>query len=273
MSQDTITTPLWPGGAPGALGTSAEDVPTLTAYWAQNPSGSAVVICPGGGYWRLAMDHEGEQVARWFQSRGIHAFVLKYRLGQYGYRHPSMMLDGQRAMRTVRSIAAARGIDPGKVGIMGFSAGGHLASTVATHFDLGDSTASDPVDRYSCQPNFCILGYPVISMLEPLVHEGSRNNLLGKEASFELMYELSNENQVKPGTPPTFLVHTTADQSVIPENSIMYYLALRRAEIPAELHIYQEGRHGLGMSPAGDPVFSTWPERLQDWLSIHGWLQ
>ncbi len=269
LSQDTML--LYPDTPPDALGHDAHDIPTLTAYWAENPVGSAVVICPGGGYWKLAMDHEGKQIAEWFQREGIHAFVLKYRLGQHGYRHPVMMHDGQRAIRMIRSMAPDHHINPDRVGIMGFSAGGHLAATVSTHFDEGDSTSEDPLQRYSCRPDFCILGYPVISMMPPLVHEGSRNNLLGQNSSFEMQYELSNEEQVKPETPPAFLVHTTGDQAVIPENSIMYYLALRRAGIPAELHIYQEGRHGLGMFPEDNPVFATWEDRLRDWLEVNHW--
>lgn len=267
-------TPLWPQGAPEALGTAEQDIPTLEAYWAEEPNGAAVVICPGGGYWMLAMDHEGEQVARWFQERGVHAFVLKYRLGQHGYRHPAMLNDGLRAMRTARSLATKKGFDPDKIGIMGFSAGGHLASTVATQFDEGNPDAEDPIDRFSARPTFCILGYPVISMMAPMVHEGSRANLLGdNKDNFDLQYALSGEMQVKPNSPPTFLVHTTADQAVIPENSVMFYLALRRAGIPAELHIYQEGRHGLGLLPEEDPVFATWADRLEDWLRINSWMR
>lgn len=265
--------PLWNGEAPGALGQDAQDVPTLTAYWAENPVGTAVIICPGGSYARLSMDHEGEQVATWFQQRGIHAFVLTYRLGSNGYHHPIIMWDGIRATRLVRSMAEKNNINPDKIGIMGFSAGGHLAATISTQFDSGVPDSSDVVERYSSRPSFTILAYPVISMLHPIVHKGSRANLMGDQVDdFDLQYALSAEEQVQSDTPPAFLVHTTADQSVIPENSIWYYLALRRAGIPAEMHLYQEGGHGLGMFPEDNPVFATWPGLLETWMEMNHWL-
>ncbi len=260
--------PLWPGGAPGALGTDDRDIPTLTAYVpaAPTPLGTAVVVCPGGGYVNLAMDHEGRQVGEFFARLGITAFVLKYRLGPR-YRHPVMLGDAQRAVRTVRSQAARRSLNPGRVGIMGFSAGGHLASTVATHLEEGRPESADPIDRESARPDFLVLGYPVITMFEPHVHQGSRFHLLGPEQHPDTMARLSNDRQVTDRTPPTFLFHTDSDRGVPPENSVQFYLALRKAGVPAELHIYEQGRHGVGLAPA-DPVLSTWPARLVDWLKV-----
>lgn len=265
--------PLWEGEVPEALGQEAHDIPTLSAFWAENPVGTAVVICPGGGYHHLSMEKEGSRVAEWFQERGVHAFVLKYRLGSDGYQHPIMMWDGLRAMRLVRSMAEEKGFLPEKTGIMGFSAGGHLAATVSNNFDAGQPDSTDTIEQFSSRPNFTILAYPVISMLHPVVHKGSRANLMGDQVDdFNLQYALSAEEQIKADTPPAFLVHTTADQSVIPENSIWYYLALRRAGIPAEMHLYQEGGHGLGMFPQDNPVFATWPTLLETWMEMNHWL-
>ena len=198
---------LWPNGAPGALGTDDVDKPSLTPYLAKSPNGTAVIVCPGGGYQNLAMDHEGVQVAKWLNSLGISAFVLQYRLGPK-YHHPAMINDAQRAIRTVRSRAEALHIQPDRIGIWGFSAGGHLASTAATHFDSGDPNAADPIDRAGSRPDFAILAYPVIS-LGDFAHVGSRNNLLGKEPDPKLVEDLSNDQRVTPQTPPTFLFHTT----------------------------------------------------------------
>lgn len=268
------TFPLWEDETPGALGKEAHDIPTLTAFWAGNPVGTAVVICPGGGYHHLAMEKEGKDVAEWFQQRGVHAFVLTYRLGTDGYHHPIMKWDGLRAMRLVRSMAEEKAVDPQKIGIVGFSAGGHLAATVSTTFDSGTPDSMDIVERFSSRPNFTILAYPVISMIHPVVHKGSRSNLLGQQADdFDSQYELSAEKQIKPDTPPAFLVHTTTDRSVIPEHSIWYYLALRREGIPAEMHLFQEGEHGLGMFPEYNYVFAAWPTLLETWMGMNHWLE
>jgi acetyl esterase/lipase len=260
---------LWPDGAPGAQGTADEDKPSLTLYPAIGPAktATAVVVCPGGGYAHLAMDHEGVQIAAWLNNLGISAFVLKYRLGPK-YHFPVELWDAQRAIRYVRSRAAEFGIRPDRIGIWGFSAGGHLASTAATHFTHSDSEA-DAIDRQSARPDFAILSYPVISMLEPYVHLGSRRNLLGDKPDPALVQLLSNELQVTAQTPPTFLFHTTEDQVVPVENSILFYSALRKAGVPVEMHIYQKGQHGVGLA-AADPILRSWPDRLAAWLQLEG---
>jgi acetyl esterase/lipase len=263
---------LWPGGAPLAQGASDEDVPTLTPYYAANPAptGTAVIVCPGGGYTRLAMDHEGKQVADWMNMIGITAFVLKYRLGPK-YHHPVMLMDAQRAIRYVRSLAPSLKLDATRIGIMGFSAGGHLASTTGTF--LEDPTPAnitrDEIDRGSARPDFMILGYPVITLTESWVHKGSRRNLLGETPDPALLARLSNDTQVTKNTPPAFLFHTDDDAGVPPENSVTFYLALKKAGVPAELHVYQHGKHGVGLAP-DDPVLKTWPARLADWLRVRG---
>jgi acetyl esterase/lipase len=265
---------LWTDSAPGALGNQSIDVPTLTSYLVENEmaAGSAIMICPGGGYASLAMDHEGKQIAAWLNSIGVHAFILKYRLGNWegtGYKHPTMIDDAKRAFRIIRYHAKDWNIDPNKLGVMGFSAGGHLASTLGTHFDDGDPNASDPIDRVSCVPNFLILGYPVISFKEWYTHSGSRRFLLGPTPKIEDIQALSNETQVTSLTPPTFLFHTNEDKGVPAENSVAFYLALRKAGVPAEIHIYEKGPHGVGLAP-DDPVLSTWKDRLKDWLKNRG---
>jgi acetyl esterase/lipase len=263
---------LWPDGVPGAAGKEEADIPTLTVFRppADKANGTAVVICPGGGYGFLANDHEGKQPAEWLNQRGVTAIVLKYRIAPR-YHHPAPMQDAQRAIRTVRARAKEFGLDPKRIGIWGFSAGGHLASTAGTHFDDGKADASDPVEKESCRPDFLILCYPVITMTGPTTHGGSKTNLLGKEPDEKLVENLSNERQVTDKTPPTFLFHTNADTGVVPENSILFYLALRKAGVPAELHIYEKGVHGVGLAPM-DPVLSTWPDRLEAWLKGRGLL-
>jgi acetyl esterase/lipase len=236
----------------------------------EKANGTAVVVCPGGGYGALALDHEGKQIAEWLNGQGVTAFILKYRLGPR-YRHPAPLQDAQRALRTVRARAREWNLKPNRIGIWGFSAGGHLASTAATHFDDGQADAQDVLARTSCRPDFLILAYPVITLNPPHAHQGSRNNLLGKEPAPELVESLCNEKQVTPRTPPTFLFHTNADKGVVPENSILFYLALRKAGVPAELHIYEPGGHGVGLA-ARDPVLSSWPDRLAAWLRGRGLL-
>jgi acetyl esterase/lipase len=258
--------PLWPKGAPGAKGKTAQDIPSVFVYLppASKATGAAVVICPGGAYAFLAITYEGHDVARWLNSFGVAGIVLQYRVAPR-YRHPYPLLDAQRALRYTRAHAKKWHIDPKRVGILGFSAGGHLASTTGTHFDSGKTDAADPIDRHSCRPDFLVLVYPVISFTAPFSHFGSRDNLLGKNAPKKLTQSLSNETQVTDKTPPTFLVHTTEDNAVPPENSIAFYLALRKAKVPAEIHVYEKGRHGLGLGKKGR-AFASWPGRCRDWL-------
>lgn len=262
---------LWPDGAPGALGTEPQDKPKLTVYRAPagKANGAAVVICPGGGYRSLASDHEGKQVAEWLNSLGVSAFVMQYRLGPR-YHHPVPLQDAQRALRLVRSRAAELGIDPHRLGILGFSAGGHLASTTGTHFDEGQADAASVVDRMSSRPDFMILAYPVISF-SAFVHSGSLQNLLGDVPDPKLVAELSGEQQVTSRTPPTFLFHTSDDATVPVQNSILFYQALRAAQVPAELHVFTKGRHGVGLAPE-DPSLSQWPKLCATWLEAQGFL-
>lgn len=266
------TFPLWEHGAPGAQGTASEDVPTITAFVPLDPTRSrtAVLIAPGGSYHMLASNHEGRQVANWFNAMNVTAFVLKYRLGPK-YHNPIELEDAQRAMRWVRAQAAQYGYDPNRIGMMGFSAGGHLTSTVGTHFDGGNPAASDPIDRVSCRPDFLILGYPVITMLPPYAHEGSVTSLLGDNPSTELRKQMSSELHVTAQTPPTFLLSTTGDGLVPVENTVMFYMALRKAGVPAEMHVFEKGPHGVGLDLA-DPVLGVWPTLLSNWLRERGLL-
>lgn len=263
---------LWPEGAPEAAGTDEADIPSLTVYLpdADKASGTGIVICPGGGYGHLAMDHEGHQVAKWLNGLGIAAFILKYRHAP-GYKHPTPLRDAQRALRMVRARADEWGVQAGKIGVLGFSAGGHLAATTGLQFGWHDEWANDEIGQLSARPDFMVLVYPVISMTESYMHRGSRNNLLGEPADAELAIKLSHEKQVTSDTPPAFLIHTTKDTSVPPENSIYLYLAMREAGVDAEMHIYEQGRHGFGLAPY-DPVLSTWPGRCVDWLRQRGFL-
>ncbi len=264
---------LWSAGAPGAVGGEDADKPSLTVYRAPENSAvqTAVIVFPGGGYGALAKDHEGDQIARWLNSLGIQAFVLQYRIAPR-YHYPAPILDAQRAIRLVRVHAADYGVSPSRIGIWGFSAGGHLASTAGTHFDAGDASAADPIDRVSSRPDFMILAYPVISFTTPYTHQGSLHNLLGDNPDPKLVSSLSNETQVTAQTPPTFLFLTNEDKSVPAENSVLFYLALRKAGVPAEMHIYERGPHGVGLAST-DAVLATWAARLKDWLEIRGLLQ
>jgi acetyl esterase/lipase len=267
LAAEPKTELLWPDGAPGAKGNQPADKPTLTICLpdAEKAAGSAVVICPGGGYGFLAVGHEGRDIAAWLNGMGVAGFILEYRHRQRGYGHPAPLQDAQRAIRTVRARAAGWKIDPRKIGIMGFSAGGHLASTAGTHFDKGNPEAEDRIERVSCRPDFMILCYPVIAFGEPYTHRGSQENLIGKDAAPELVRSLSNEKQVTAETPPTFLFHTDEDNGVPPENSIYFYLALRRAKVPAELHVFRQGSHGLGLAPK-TPGTSIWPKCCEQWM-------
>ncbi len=263
---------LWPNGAPGAMGDNDIDKPWIAPYLMPqgHGTGTAVIVCPGGGYGALSMDKEGDQIARWLNSIGVTAFVLKYRLGPK-YHHPIELGDAQRAIRMVRAKAAEYRVLADRIGIMGFSAGGHLASTASTHFDQGNPSAADPMDRPGSRPDFAILCYPVISFTTPYTHRGSLRNLLGDQPDPKLVESLSNELQVTAQTPPTFLFHTNSDTGVPSENSVLYYLALRKAGVPAEMHIYERGPHGVGLAQT-DEALSSWPARLADWLRVRGLL-
>jgi acetyl esterase/lipase len=258
---------LWPSGAPGAVGKEAQDIPTLTPYIPkQNATGAAVIVCPGGGYSHLA-DHEGGPVAEWLNSIGVTAFVLKYRIGPR-YHHPAPLQDAARAMRIVRSRAAEWKLDPKRIGILGFSAGGHLASTMGTHFDAGQQNSTDAIERVSSRPDLMILIYPVITMGN-FTHGGSKKQLLGDNPSAEMVALLSNQLQVTKETPPTFLIHTANDAAVPVENSLYFAEALRKAGVPFEMHIYERGPHGFGLG-GKDPVLSGWPAQCAAWLKLHG---
>jgi acetyl esterase/lipase len=260
---------LWANGAPGAVGDADEDKPTITAYIpASNPTKTAVVIAPGGSYMHLSMVREGSDVAAWLNAHGVAAFVLKYRLGPK-YHHPVELGDAQRAIRMLRAHSADWHIATDRIGILGFSAGGHLAMSASTHFDAGKADAADVVDRVSSRPDFSVLGYPVISLVEPWTHQGSKNALLGANADPELAKSLSGEQSVTKETPPTFIFQTNADTTVPAENATYYYLALRKAGVAAEMHIFEKGPHGLGLA-MDDPAISEWSKLLTNWLRVHG---
>lgn len=260
---------LWENGAPNALGREPLDTPTITPFIASKDksTGAAIVICPGGGYQHLADVKEGSAVAEWLNSLGISAFVLKYRLGPR-YNQPAQLLDAARALRTVRARAKEWNLDEKRIGILGFSAGGHLASTLATHFDAGKPDSPDKIERVGSRPDLQILIYPVISMGE-FTHQGSKRNLLGEDPSEDLVRLYSNELQVTGETPPAFLVHTMNDSVVPVENSLMFVSALRKAGVPFEFHLYERGPHGFGLAPS-DPVLASWADRCADWLALHG---
>jgi len=268
--QDGQLLPLWSGPAPGALGTQDSDIPAITVFLPRTMTQNtpAVIVCPGGGYVNLAMNHEGRQVASYLNSLGIAAFVLRSRLGPR-YHHPIELGDVQRAIRTLRSHAAEWRLDPARIGIMGFSAGGHLAMSASTLFDAGNPNAADAIDRANSRPDFSVLGYPVISMTEPWTHQGSKNNLLGTNPDPELAKSLSGELSVTKQTPPTFIFQTNADTTVPAENSVYYYLALRKAGIPAEMHIFEKGPHGVGLAN-DDAALSEWSKLLANWLRGRG---
>lgn len=264
---------LWPNGAPGAQGNQPEDTPTLTIFLPDpgKATRTGVVVCPGGGYVELAMQKEGTDIAEWLNSIGVAAFVLKYRLGPR-YHHPIEMWDGQRAVRYVRYHAQEYRIAPDRIGIWGFSAGGHLASTVGTHFDSGRAQAADPIDRVSCRPDFMVLAYPVISFVTPYVHRGSMRALLGDNPDPKLQRLLSNELQVTAETPPTFLFSTNDDTGVPCENSVLFFLALRKNHVPAEMHVFEPGPHGVGLATTHASL-SIWPTLLANWFRTRGLLK
>jgi acetyl esterase/lipase len=275
--------PLWPEGVPGAKVGGGEErvvnsrvsnihVPTLTYFPAagDRANKAAVVVCPGGGYQIVAFSHEGIDVARRLNAMGVSAFILKYRLLEYG--HPAPLQDVLRAIRTVRSRAAEFGVAPDRIGVMGFSAGGHLAATAATMFDAPEGRTGAALDGVSARPDFAALIYPVITLKDPFAHAGSRRNLIGQAPAAGQIDRLSPELQVTKNTPPAFLVHTAEDKAVPLENSVLLYQAIRAAGGSAEMHLYEKGPHGFGLGQKLGPA-SDWPARLETWMRAHGWLQ
>ena len=254
---------LWPNGAPNAKGEQPADKPEITIHLAppEKANGAAIVICPGGGYGALMMSYEGHDIATWLNDNGVAGIVLKYRIAPY--HHPCPLLDAQRALRTVRAHATELKIDPKRIGIMGFSAGGHVAATLGTHFDAGDPKAADPIDRVNCRPDFLVLVYPVITM-GPKGHAGSRENLLGKTPAQEVIDSVSDEKQVTAQTPPTFLAHSKLDKVVPVEHSAMFYDALKAKNVPAEFLELPTGDHGLGCGKG--PEWTEWQAKCLEWL-------
>jgi len=279
-AQDTVpqTVLLWPAGAPNALGNEPDDRPSITIYRPrQGATKTAVLVAPGGAYMFLASGVEGDDVARWLVTHGVTAAVLQYRHGPR-YHHPIPLQDAQRAIRWLRAHAAELGVAPDRIGMMGFSAGGHLTATAGTQFDAGHPASNDPIDRQSSRPDFLILGYPVISFERsvagpyPLaMYAGSGSFLLGETAPDSMLRRMSAELNVTAKTPPTFLYHGTADRLVNVENSVVFYLALRKAGVPAELHTFEKADHGGGLN-LGDPVLGVWPVLLLHWMEGHGLL-
>ena len=255
--------PLWEGKAPGQKGDGPRDIPTLKSYWSEKSTGAAMVICPGGGYGGLA-GHEGKGYADWLVTKGIDCFVLKYRLGSAGYRHPVMLSDVSRAIRTVRANAVAWKIDSTRIGVMGSSAGGHLTSTIVAHFDAGNAKG-DRIDQVSSRPDLAVLCYPVIT-LGQFTHQGSKRNLLGDNPSPELVKLLSNELQVKKNSPPCFVWHTWEDRAVPVENSLLFASALRKQGVRVDLHIYENGRHGIGLGGRDHSKLHPWTKDLLYWF-------
>jgi acetyl esterase/lipase len=259
---------LWPNGAPGALGDSPEDRPVLRPFVARGGDPlPAVIVCPGGGYTHRAR-HEADPLAQWFNSLGIASFVLEYRVAPY--QHPQPHNDAKRAIRMVRHHADRWRIDPSRIGILGFSAGGHLATSAATIFDAGNPNAADPIDRQSGRPDLLIACYPVVSFVN-FPHLGSAQALLGPKPDERLARELSLESRVTPQTPPTFLWHTANDGGVPVENSIMFAQALSRNKVPFALHVFPDGRHGLGLAP-DHPQVSKWTSLCADFLKAQCFL-
>ena len=264
---------VWPDGAPGAVGAEPQDKPTLYLYPApaEKNTGVAIVVCPGGGYGGLAIGYEGHEVAQWLNQNGVSAFVLQYRLGPR-YRYPAPQLDAQRAIRIVRSRAAEWKIDPAKIGILGFSAGGHLSAMTGVHYVDGKPDAADPLERVSTRPDFLVLVYPVITMQGPEAHGGCIKNLLGDNPDPALLKECSTQLFVDAKTPPAFILHTTADQAVPVANAVLFYDACVKAGVPVEMHLFEKGNHGVGMGGTrapGNPV-GEWPGLCLKWLTFRG---
>lgn len=267
---------LWEGNAPGAQGTEGKDIPTLTIFKPEKPNGASIVICPGGSYWGLA-DHEGAGYAHYLNKFGITAFVLKYRLASGNYHHPCMLQDASRAIRLVRYHAPEWGLDPNRIGIMGSSAGGHLASSLITHFEKETPAEIDPIERLSSRPDIGILCYAVITMGE-FTHNGSKENLLGKNPSEGMINYMSNEKMVSSDTPPCFIWHTWEDNAVPVENSLQFAAALRKAGVPFDLHIYEKGNHGIGLAEkkiegTDQTEVHPWGKDLIYWLKVRKFVE
>ena len=271
-----IIVPLWDGLAPQSSGTAETDVPALYIYLPKNSTGPApaLLVCPGGGYQGIAIGHEGHAIADWFIGKGVAAFVLRYRLPANGYRHPVPLQDIQRAVRLIRARATEWNIDPARLGVMGFSAGGHLSSTLITHFDAGNSLAEDPVDRQSCRPEFAVLVYPVITLQEKFTHEGSKLNLLGPDPDPALVKNLSSETQVTTQTPPTLLVHAADDDGVPIDHSRIMLAALQKAGVASDLHEYPVGGHGFGHGPNeyNNREPAGWLDKVYVWIKEQGFV-
>lgn len=280
---------LWPGEAPGAKqppkGTesvsgggwrfSHVEVPQYTLFKPKKANGTGVVVLPGGGYAGLAADHEGKQVGEFFAARGVTAMVVKYRVSpkaELGYQFPVPQLDARRALRTMRFKAKDWGIDPKKIGIMGFSAGGHLCSTAVTMFeDKFKQETDDPIDQVSCRPDFGVLCYPVIAMGQPYVHGGSQRNLLGASPSKELLERTNTAKRVTKKTPPIFIVHSADDRAVPLRNGTDFAAACAEHGVPIVAHLYSQGGHGYGLAGRGDSA--GWTARLEDWMKSNGWMK
>ncbi|NKF24097.1 alpha/beta hydrolase [Solimonas sp. C16B3] len=284
------TFPLWPGQVPGSAGVTVEQkvierapnspvhdpavlhvrTPTLTLFRPDKPNGAALLMIPGGGYQRVVVGKEGYEIARWFNERGFTVFVLLYRLPADGWAAgpDAPLQDAQRAMRLIRSGATQYGIDPQRVGVMGFSAGGHLAGRLATVFERKTYAPVDAADQVSARPDLAALGYPVITMTEPYTHMGSRNELLGRSPTAAQIAEWSVEQHVPADAPPTFLLAATDDPAVPVDNSMMMYLALHHQRVPAAMHIFEKGGHGFGLRTNGAPI-GAWPQLMLDWSRLH----
>ncbi|WP_039912423.1 alpha/beta hydrolase [Cellvibrio mixtus] len=246
----------------------AVDNPSITPFWPEKPNGTAIVIFPGGGYVRLAIDHEGYEIAKWFAERGVAAFVARYRMQEYGF--PAPLLDGLRAVRLVRKNAADWGIDPAKIGVIGFSAGGHLAASIATR-PAFTNMLNDPLGDISARPDFAVLGYPVIALYGPDAHAGSRKALLGENPDPKLLHDNSLQFQVTDKVPPVFMLHGVGDQAVKVTNSLAFFTEVQKHNKQSELHIYQTSIHGVGMIQ-GQGSISSWPLALEAWMRERGWL-
>ncbi len=274
--------PLWPEGVPGKkdigpqkdydgyIQNTSEPTLTLVGPAVDRPNGTAVIVAPGGGYVRQAVAREGSQYATWLSTLGVTTFVLNYRMQEFG--HPAPLQDVLRAVRLLRSRAAEFGIDPNRIGVMGSSAGGHLAASAGTLFDNPAGRTGNALDKVSARPDFLVLMYPVIAMDGPAAHQGSRKALLGATPSPALVQLMSVDKQVTANTPPTLLIHTQADQSVPVENSILFYQALTKAKVPAEMYLFEQGGHGMGMRD-GLANASQWPRRAEEWLRARGLLE